>query len=333
MNAYAQSHEEELRPPSAPVGAMMEGILAEAKAQAPEGEIDCPIAPKELPKGHRLRNYMIRKTLGAGGFGVTYLALEDELERHVVIKEHFPHSICHRESSSLRICLNDPSKEESFNWALQNFMREARLLAGLDHPHIMKLFNYFEWKGIAYYVSEYIDGQSITDVARSYVERGQKIPQGALYGTLIRLLDALDYIHKRDILHRDIKPDNILVTKQGMPVLIDFGAAREEHGDACTPVVESMGFSPSEQSSPNGNMGPWTDLYALGATMYFILTGECLPVAKQRELFDTVDPLTENAELVGQYHIKILASIDRALSPKIENRYHKVSEWMDDLRI
>ncbi len=313
-------------------GSMMDNILAQLEGNAPEGEIECDIAPKELPDGYRLHNYVIERTLGAGGFGVTYLAREDVLGRLVVIKENFPHSICYREAGSMKVLLEVGSKPESFEWALSNFMREARLLATIDHPHIAKLYSYFQWNGQAYYVSEFIKGQSIAEVAEQYAERGEFIPQDALYGTLVRLLDALDYLHERGMLHRDVKPDNVLITNPGLPVLIDFGAASEAGGDAFANVVESLGFSPSEQTANGGKMGPWTDLYALAATMYFILTGAMMPSAQQRELYDTLDPLAHNPDLTPHYHPRLLASIDRALSPQIEKRYRSVSEWMDDLR-
>lgn len=311
---------------------MMDSILADFGENVPEGEIDCTIAPKELPDGYRLHNYVIERTLGAGGFGVTYLAREDVLGRLVVIKENFPHSICYRESDTMQVKLEPGAKQESYDWALSNFMREARLLSTIDHPHIAKLYSYFQWNGQAYYVSEFIKGQSIADVAREYAERGEVIPQDALYGTLIRLLDALDYLHSHGTLHRDIKPDNVLITNPGLPVLIDFGAASEANGDAFANVVESLGFSPSEQTSTSGNMGPWTDIYALAATMYFVLTGAMMPSAQQRELYDTLDPLANNPDFTPHYHPRLLASIDRALSPQIEKRYRNVSEWIDDLR-
>ena len=321
-------------PAAAPGGTagVLDGIVARVGAQGAHEEIECPIAPKELPNGYRLRNYKVLSTLGAGGFGVTYLAAEDLLGRPVVIKENFPDILCHRESGSLNVRLNEESKRDMYDWALNNFLREVRLLATLDHPHIAKVYSYFEGHGTAYYVTEFVDGKSLADVSMMYAQRGLFIPQDALYALMVRVLDALDYLHRKNLLHRDIKPDNILVNKQGLPVLIDFGAAREEYGDGGATVVESLGFSPTEQSVPGGNMGPWTDLYALGATFYFMLTGECLPACQQRELYDTVDPLASRPELREHYHPRLLASIDRALAPEIERRFASVEQWMEELR-
>ncbi len=315
-----------------PVQSLMEDILNKVSDQAISGTIECAIAPKELPRGYRLRNYKIHRTLGAGGFGVTYLAVEDILNRPVVIKENFPDSLCYRESKNLRVRLSDPVNNEVYEWALSNFLREVRLLATIDHLNIAKIYSYFEAHGTAYYVTEYIDGKSLGDVAKDYAEHGIYIPQDAIYGTLIRILDALDYLHQRKMLHRDIKPDNILITREGRPMLIDFGAARDEYGDIDGNVIESQGFSPVEQGESTGNMGPWTDIYALGATLYFVLTGRCLPESRQRHLFDTVDALSAMPELMEHYHPHFLQSIDKALAPAIKDRYASVSAWIEDLR-
>ncbi len=310
----------------------MDDILESVSEHAPTEAIDCEIAPKELPNGYRLRNYKIHRVLGAGGFGITYLAVEDILNRPVVIKENFPDLLCYRESNQLRVRLSSPDKNEVYEWALTNFMREVRLLATIDHVNIAKVYSYFEAHGTAYYVTEYIDGKSLGDVAKDYADHGMHIPQDAIYGTLIRLLDALHYLHQRNLLHRDIKPDNILVTREGRPMLIDFGAARDEYGDIDANIIESQGFSPSEQSGGGGEMGPWTDIYALGATLYFVLTGRVLPESRQRHLFDTVDALSAMPELKEVYHPRFLHSIDKALAPAIKDRFQNVSEWITALR-
>jgi len=321
-------------PDSAPIGSFMSGILASARAHAPAPDVNigCDIAPRDLPSGHVLRGYRLLHTLGAGGFGVTYLAEEALLQRRVVIKEHFPDALCFRESGTLNVRLHEPGLRDTFRWALHNFLREVRLLASIHHPRIARVYSYFEAHGTAYYVTEYIDGPSFAEVVQRVISRGELLPQRALFGLLVRVLDALDYLHDRSLLHCDLKPDNILLTRQGMPVLIDFGAAQEKQETSSARVVESVGFSPSEQHSGGEQMGPWTDLYALGATLYYALTGECLPGCRQRELYDTVQPLAERPELREHYHPRFLASVDRAIRPIIRQRYQCVAEWMDDLR-
>lgn len=309
-----------------------------ARVGVPPGEVaegapPCEIAAKELPTGYRLLHYSIVRPLGSGGFGITYLAHDEHLERDVVIKESFPNSICHRRSGTLDVELNEEESREVYEWATRNFLREARLLSTLDHPNIARVYAYFAAHKTAYYITEYIDGHSLAEVSLDYDRHHMAIPQEALYGMMVRVLDALAYLHGKKLLHRDIKPDNILVNRQGYPMLIDFGAAREEYGDLGNSVVESQGFSPSEQSVPGGNMGPWTDLYAFGATLYYILTNECLPNCRMRELSDTVEPLVRNARLRRLYHPRLLASIDRAIRPSIEQRYRSVDEWMADLHL
>ena len=341
---------------SRPVGGFMENILAAARDEAQGSpielndndltsildnigifdssneKIDCNIAPKELPNGTLLHGYRVERTIGSGGFGVTYLAQESLLNRSVVIKENFPDSLCYREDGTLDVRMHNPeSGRKGFEWAFNNFLREVRILATLDHPCIAKVYSYFEEHKTAYYVVEYINGISLSALASQYAETGTTIPQSSLVGIMVRILDALNYIHSHKILHRDLKPDNILVNRIGLPVIIDFGAARESYGDLSDSIVETPGFSPSEQSDPKGNMGPWTDLYSFGATMYYMLTGTCLPNCQQREIYDTVDPLSKDPVLCKRYNPALLATIDRAIDPAPARRYQNVEEWMHDI--
>lgn len=291
----------------------------------------CP-APKELPANYMINGYRLLSCIGEGGFGVTYLAEDELLNRRVVIKENFPHSLCQRHSRTLDVVLQENSTAEDCEWAMHNFLREVRLLASLDHPHIVKIYTFFEAHNTAYYVTEYIDGMSLADVVLDYKKHLNHVPQDDLYSLMVRVLDALDYLHSRNILHLDIKPDNILVARDGRPVLIDMGAARERNADTAGAVVESPGYSPAEQGENAGKLGPWTDLYAFGATLYYLLTGIAPAAGRLRLLYDTLDPLASLPALSSIYHPQLLASIDKALSPSIDGRYQSVSEWMADLR-
>lgn len=327
-------------------GDFMDDILQRLAQQAPAAGADveltdlsepmemidlCP-APKELPPDHLLNGYRLRRCVGSGGFGVTYLADDELLGRRVVIKEHFPHNICERRCGTLNVVLQDPSAASTLDWARENFLREAHLLSTLDHHNIVKIFTFFEAHNTSYYVTEYVDGQSLGDFAQAHYRHQTRITQDELYGLMVRVLDALDYLHSQRILHLDIKPDNILLTRSGRPVLIDFGAAHECFGDIGGGVVETVGYSPPEQGGGGGELGPWSDIYAFGATLCYLLTGRSPDSGRQRMLYDSLEPLASSAALSSYYNRELLASIDRALSPSIEGRYRSVGEWMADLR-
>ncbi len=325
------------RPAAAPEMFEVEHILASVRRRVrqqkpPQDLPSCPIAPRELPAGTHLQGYTLLRVLGAGGFAVTYLAEEDATGKRVVIKEHFPEYLCHRVSGSLEVRVADEDMEPACETAKEHFLREHRLLASLDHPHIPRASACFETHNSAYYASEYIEGISLGALAEDYATRGHHVPQEEAYATLVRLLDALDYLHGKSILHRDIKPENILITRDGLPMLIDFGAAHELHLDKSAHIVESPGFSPAEQGHEQGKLGPWTDIYALGATFYYLLSGKVLPPCRRRELIDTARPLVQHRHLRAHYHPRLLASIDRATRPHATARYRSVAHWLSDLR-
>lgn len=326
-----------LSQPAASIGGFANDILnrlAASPMSLPVAVDDslCP-APRELPENHLLNGYRLLRCVGSGGFGVTYLAADELLGRRVVIKEHFPRSLCERRMKTLNVELSDPAETENLEWSRRNFMREMRLLSTLDHHNIVKIFSSFTAHNTLYYVTEFVDGQSLGDFAQRRHQAGNRVSADELFGLMVRVLDALNYLHSRRILHLDIKPDNILLTRHGRPVLIDFGAAHEIFGDAGVGVVETVGFSPPEQSMNGGeHLGPWSDIYAFGATLCFLLTGQTPSPGGQRLLYDNFEPLTSRAALTSFYNINLLAGIDRALSPNLEGRYRSVDEWMADLR-
>lgn len=225
-----------------------------------------------LPPGTKLRDYTLLEALGAGGFGITYKAKEEFTERVVAIKEYFPAGVALREHEGPGIISTGGTARDLLAWGLTRFRQEARLLVGLKHPNIVHSLSYFEANATGYLVMEFEAGQSLKEL----VARDGPLDEGDLLRLTQPLLAAVEEVHRHGILHRDIKPDNVLIRSDGSPILLDFGAARQslsQHSRGLT-VILSEGFGPPEQYDVDGHQGPWTDIYALGALMYFCLTGE-----------------------------------------------------------
>lgn len=283
---------------------------------------------RELNVGTIIQNYEIIEILGAGGFGVTYLAQDTFLGRYVVLKENFPSHCAHRDPLSGRIVPNNKFDVPHYNWALKSFINEARTLAGLSHPNIVRILSIFESNDTAYFAMDYIEGLSLDYLADKKKLSGQSYTESELTKILSDILSALSYIHAKGIIHKDIKPANILVNRPGQIHLIDFGAAREVAGKHTTTVTASHGFSSPEQSLGMSNLGAWTDLYSLGATMFLLLTGRAPHRAESRIMKDEEILLSSNAELKKHYSQAFLKSIDKALSPKVEKRFQTAEEWL-----
>ena len=292
-----------------------------------------PSGGKELPAGTRIEEFMIEKVLGSGGFGITYLARDTSLNRQVVIKENLPSQFAHRDTTSLTI-RPGPGREDqdNFRWSLENFSREAETLASLRHPGIVPVLRRFEAFGTAYFVMPFVEGITLDVLIEDRRAKGKQFPEEELRGLLERLLDALAHLHDRGIYHRDIKPGNILISNEGIPTLIDFGSARQRLSERSLTVIESPGYTPFEQLQSRGNVGPWSDLYALGGTLVKVITGEAPPKATDRAFHDPWKPLAEREELCAIYSAPFLAGIDCALSMRIENRWKDAGEWLAALR-
>jgi TPR repeat protein/serine/threonine protein kinase len=281
-----------------------------------------------LPPGTRLEEFVIEKVLGSGGFGITYLARDSRLGRQVVIKENLPAQFCFRDPSSLTVSPRHSQGEdaENFAYSLESFEKEAAMLASLDHPGIVKVLRSFEAHGTAYFVMPFVEGTALDDL----LKQGKRFGQQELQSLLQKLLAALGYLHERGIYHRDIKPGNILImAATGEPVLIDFGAARQRLGEKSLTVIESAGYTPFEQLQTRGKVGPWSDIYALGATLCKLLTGETPPKAADRVLEDPMGALGERPEILERYSRRLLESIDKAMSPRAGDRFQDAVEWRD----
>lgn len=276
-----------------------------------------------LPPQAQLKHFTIIKVLGQGGFGITYLVRDEHLECECVLKENMPRMFCKRNSNTMQVsALTGQYTENGYLWALQRFKEEAKTLAKLNHPNIIRVKDLFDALGTSYYVMEYIDGQELHRATESNRD------EATLQHLLRRLLNALQYLHGKGILHRDIKPTNILVTKQGEPVLIDFGTARSLISEHTHTQLKSQGYTPFEQIQTKGKVGPWTDLYALGATFCHVLTGQCPPDSTDRVYEDEFEPLAERVDLTASYSHAFLCSIDKALQPKAKDRWQNVEEWL-----
>ena len=280
-----------------------------------------------LPEGVELGQYRIIHTLGQGGFGITYLAEVIGSGEQVVIKENLPTFCAMRDRTTLQVTATNPNDElQEYAGYLERFVNEARLLAQLNHPNIVKVLGAFEALGTAYYVMPWVGGQELQTAAPAPTD----ITEQWLLPILRTLLSTLEYLHGRNIYHRDVKPANILLTEDGIPVLIDFGTARAIISDRSATHVGSPGYSPIEQLRSKGKRGPWTDVYSLGATCYRLITGENPPDALDRmeEDDDPLLPLAPRAELHGRFSPEFLATIDKALDPRGKDRWQTAAEWL-----
>src|SRR5262245_25757946 len=239
----------------------------------PGGEASSALSGNALPVGTRLHEFEIVDLVGEGGFGIVYLARDCVLERNVALKEYLPSSLASR-GAGATVAPTSSRSVETFQIGLRSFINEARMLAQFDHPALVKVYRFWEANGTAYMVMPFYQGITLKEALRR-----EKTPpdEARLKQLLAQLLDALEVIHRAQALHRDIAPDTILLVPDGNPVLLDFGAARRVITDRTQTLTAILkpGYAPVEQygESPALKQGPWTDLYALAAVVYFALTG------------------------------------------------------------
>src|SRR5688500_7341360 len=276
-----------------------------------------------LPKGYEIEGYRIEKVLGSGGFGVTYLAHEVAINRKVAIKEYLPSGIAARGRDDVSVHPLSSSDRENFQWGLDRFRKEAQTLVTFRHNNIVTVYRYFEANGTAFLVMAYEDGESLARI----LERAGTLTEEEINDILGPLLSGLEHVHNIGFLHRDIKPGNIYIRRDGSPVLLDFGAARQALGgrsQSLTSIV-SAGYAPFEQYTTRGNQGPWTDIYGLGGVLYRATTGERPPDSPDRIRDDPYVSAREAA--AGKYSDTLLAAIDTALAVDEAQRPQTVAEW------
>ena len=276
-----------------------------------------------LPQGTRIREFEFRLVLGHGGFGITYLGRNVALDIPVAIKEYLPTDLATREQD-LSIVPQAPKAASNFQWGLERFLDEARILARLQHPNIVRVHHFFEAHSTAYIAMDYVEGEDLS----AHLTRKGTLSEDELKAILYPLLSALEVVHRADFLHRDIKPGNIILrTEDSSPVLLDFGAARqamEAKSRSVTSVV-TPGYAPIEQYSSRGRQGAWTDIYALGGVCYRALTGQIPDDATDRMRDDPLIPLSQRC--ASRVSGAFLAAIDAALAVNEEDRPQSVGAW------
>lgn len=296
----------------------------------PDTEIDSPIhmQPGVLLHGR----YLIGKVLGFGGFGVTYIGWDFTLQQKVAIKEYLPSEFATRMIGQTRITVFGGKKEEQFDDGMEQFVEEAKRLAQFQNEEgIVRIFDSFAENNTAYIVMEYLDGETLT----AYLERNGKIAADDAIEMLVPVLQSLEVIHQAGIIHRDIAPDNIFLTKDGKVKLIDFGAARyatTSHSRSLTVIIKP-GYSPEEQYRSRGDQGPHTDVYAIGAVLYRMITGMVLPDSMERRACfekngkDIVVPVSKNGKVSKNQETAIM----NALNVRVEDRTPTAAQFLNEL--
>ena len=284
-------------------------------ASPPPGHVG---SAQSLPVGHRLGELQIERVLGEGGFGIVYLALDTQLGRQVALKEYMPGSMAGR-AQDLSVALRSEHDRPTFGLGLRSFVNEAKLLAQLDHPALVKVHRFWEERGTAYMVMPYYQGQTLRQWLRA---RPDGTDEAWLRALLEPLLDVLAYLHSQNIYHRDVSPENILLLPEGRPVLLDFGAARLIVGDATQNLTAILkpGYAPVEQYAESAatKQGAWTDLYALGAVLYFAVAGKAPTASVARLVNDDLPRAVQVGQ--GRYSRGLLEWIDACLAVRPEQR-------------
>lgn len=295
----------------------------------------------ESPSNHSMSNtrclkpgvilkerYKIEEVIGAGGFGITYRAWDPLLQSYVAIKEYYPSGIATRSADSSKVCVPVGQEQREYHRGRIRFLKEAQDVARFQsEPNIVSIYDYLEENDTAYMVMEYLHGCTLKQYIR---EHGGRLDTDHILHICLSVLDALAVVHKAGMIHRDISPENIFICEDLTVKLIDFGAAKQVYldGEQTMSVVLKPGYAPPEQYAKKDKQGPWTDIYALGATLYFAATGEKPEESFGRVLEDTIKPVCEvNPEIPRAMSQVIM----RAMSVKIEDRYQTVEAMREAL--
>lgn len=276
--------------------------------------------------------YTVGKVIGFGGFGVTYISWDQTLQQPVAIKEYLPSEFATRAGGQTHVTVFSGNKAEQFAGGMVKFIDEAKRLAKFQNEEgIVRVYDSFEANNTAYIVMEYLDGETLT----AYLEREGKIPINQAIEMLTPVIHSLEAVHQAGVIHRDIAPDNIMITKDGQVKLIDFGAARyatTSHSRSLTVIIKP-GYSPEEQYRSRGDQGPHTDVYSLGAVLYRMVTGITPPDALERRAFfenkkkNILVPPSKNCKLTHNQENAIL----NAMNIRVEDRTSTAAEFLSQL--
>ena len=288
-----------------------------------------PDSPLHMPPRSLLKDkYFIGRVLGQGGFGITYLVWDKYLDRKLAIKEFFPREIVYRDYNSGTVSLYSGNQTDQYKYGLSKFLAEAKNLAQFEnHPSIVSVKDFFEDNATAYMVMNYINGVNLNDFLE---HRNNKLTYDEALQIILPVLDALRAVHEVGLLHRDISPDNIMITVDRRVMLLDFGAARHALGEKGKKfsVIVKQGYAPEEQYRSNGVQGSWTDVYSTAATFYKAITGRMPPDALDRMENDMLLP---PSRLDVQISPSAEAALLKALAVRADSRFKTVAEFQQAL--
>jgi hypothetical protein len=284
-----------------------------------------PVRP--LPQKHQLLEYVIEGVLGQGGFGTTYRARDQHLDKQFVVKEYTPFGMARRKTNGDLVPLS--GRAVRFTDGLMEFLEEARKLALFHHPNIVRVNRFFQAHDTGYFVMDFEAGGSLREIIANV---GGLMPEQEIEGLVLPLCEGLAQLHRAGLLHRDIKPENIIVRPDGSPALIDFGASVRlgEVGSEPIPFIGTAAYAPLEQFDPMGKIGPWTDIYSLGAVMYEMIAGRPPAPARQRQAGE--DVVSTERDYRGKYSSRLLEFVDQCLSLDPRGRPQSINECMVLLR-
>lgn len=269
--------------------------------------------------------YVIGRVIGSGGFGITYLAYDTELEKSVAIKEYYPKNVAVRGADNVTLEPLSSVQAAEFELGREKFEREAELLSELkNETDVINIYNTFSQNGTVYYVMEYVHGVTLSE----YTQKNGKMSEEQALHTALSIASAFKCIHSRNIIHRDLSPNNVMITVDGKVKLVDFGNARPfVSGENSMTVAVKHGYAPLEQYQHHGNHGPWTDIYSLGTVLYYALT-----LKTPEDPMTRLDDDREFQEGLKEIDPRLRDVINRMASVRISRRYQSSEELMEELK-